>query len=493
MKTLYFFLPGINSTSFGITALALFSLSSPITALERINLDTTGGEMTGGVAFNPSVSADGRYVVFESNADLVPEKVSSSYDVFLRDRTLGTTTRISVDSAGNEANGSSGSAVISADGNFVAFQSNASNLVAGDTNGQADVFVKNLSSGAVERVSVATGGGQAMLWASGEPSISGDGRYVVFVSPADDLVVGDMNSQSDIFLRDRQTGTTTRINLGPANAESDGESSSPVISDDGTTVAFRSFATTLISPAASGNAHIFVRDLGTGTTSLVSKSTAGAEADFDCDFPDLSSDGRYVVFESLASNLDPVDTDSGFRSDIFLHDRQLGTTALVSLSSSGVKANDASYSPRISGNGTHVGFPSEATNLVSGDTNGDPDMFVRNLSSGVTQRTSVGPNGEQADDLTWSRPDFIADGSAHVFESSAGNLIANDNNMTHDIFYGSLSTTPPVDTTAQKKVVRKQIATTTKKLRAAKRSGKKAKIKSLKKKLRRLKARLRRL
>lgn len=449
--------------------------------------------MTGGVAFNPSVSADGRYVVFDSNADLVPEKMSSHYDIFLRDRTLGITTRISVDSSGNEANGSSSNAVISADGNFVAFQSNASNLVAGDTNGQGDIFVKNLTTGAVERVSVATGGAQAMLWGSTEPSISGDGRYVVFSSPADDLVAGDMNSQTDIFLRDRQTGTTTRINLGPANVESDGESSSPVISDDGTTVAFRSFATTLISPAASGNAHIFVRDLTTGTNSLASKSTAGAEADFDCNFPDLSSDGRYVVFESLASNLDPIDTDSEFRSDIFLHDRQLGTTALVSLSSGGVKANDASYSPRISGNGSQIGFPSEATNLVSGDTNGDPDMFVRNLTTGVTQRTSVGPNGEQADDLTASRPDLIADGSALAFESSADNLVADDNNMTHDIFYGSISSTPPVDTTAQKVVVRKQIKTTTKKLRAAKRSGKKAKIKSLKKKLRKLKARLRRL
>jgi Tol biopolymer transport system component len=479
----------IGAVSLGLAAAALLSFTPPLDALERLNLDTSGSEVDDGVSFNPSVSADGRYVVFESNASLVPEKTSFFFDIYLRDRVLGTTTRISVDGAGNEADGSSGSPVISANGQFVAFVSNASDLVNDDTNDEGDIFVKNLLTGAVERVSVATGGAEATVWPSSDPSISGDGRYVVFSSAADDLVAGDMNNHTDIFLRDRQTGTTTRVSLGPAGAEGDGESYSPVISDDGSTVAFRSYATTLTNPATSGNAHIFVRDLGTNTTSLVSKTSGGDEADFDCDFPDLSSDGRYVVFQSSASNLDPLDTE--FNTDIFLHDRQAGTTALVSVSSDGAKGNQTSWNPAISGNGTHLGFTSDSTNLVPGDSNGLTDLFVRNLTSGVTHRLSVGPNGEEADDGTWSTPDFIADGSALVFESSAGNLVPGDTNLTHDIFYGS--STPPVDTTAQKAVLEQQIKTATKKLKAAIRSGNKAKIKRYKKQVRKLKAKLRSL
>ena len=499
MKIKSLTLQAIRVTSLEIGFATLLAATIPLCALERINLDTSGGEMVGGIAIGSTVSADGRYVVFESNADLVPEKMSSSYDVYLRDRVLNTTTRISVNVAGDEANGSSGGSAISANGKFVAFHSAATNLVAGDTNDQEDVFVKDLTTGVVDRVSVATGGAQTMIWPSSAPSISGDGRYVAFYSPADDLVGGDTNGNTDIFLRDRQNATTTRVNVGPLGVEANaGESYSPAISDDGSAVAFRSFATNLVSPATSGNASIFVRDLGTNTTTLVSRSTGGAEADFDCDFPKLSADGRYVIFMSGASNLDPADTD--FAPDIFLHDRQLGTTTVVSVATGGTKGNNASFNAAISADGSYIGFMSESTNLVSGDTNAKNDVFVRNLSSGVTERVSVGPNGVQGDDHSGSSIDFTADGSAFVFESSAGTLVAGDTNMTHDIFYGTSMppvTPPPVmtppDTTVQQAVIQKQVKTAKKKLKAAKRGGKKSKAKRYKKKIKKLKAQLRQL
>ncbi|MDP8958392.1 MAG: hypothetical protein M3N51_04135, partial [Actinomycetota bacterium] len=217
------------------------------------------------------------------------------------------TERVSVASNGGQGDGISVDAAISADGRYVAFDSTASNLVGGDTNGAIDVFVRDRVSGTTERVSLASNEAQGNGH-SGDPDISADGRYVAFGSSAPNLVVNDFNGEGDVFVRDRSRGATERVSVAP----------------DGT----------------SGN---------------------------DYSFPGvISADGRYVAFWSIASNLVPGDTNGA--GDVFVRDRVTGTTELVSVAK-GTQGNGASYGPAISAGGRYVGFESDASNLVEGDTN----------------------------------------------------------------------------------------------------------------------------
>jgi Tol biopolymer transport system component len=223
-------------------------------------------------SFNPSVSADGLYVTFDSFAtNLVPGDTNAMSDIFVRDRTAGVTYRISKDSAGTEADGASYNPSVSADGRYAAFASGASNLVSGDINGKADVFVRDRASGITWRVSKDSAGAEGDD-VSSNPSISGDGRYVAFYSYAGNLVSGDSNGCGDVFVRDRQTGTTTRVSRNSAGAEGDGHSDNPAISADGRYVTFMSFATNLVAGDTNGEVDIFVRDRQTGTTTLVSRT-----------------------------------------------------------------------------------------------------------------------------------------------------------------------------------------------------------------------------
>lgn len=419
---------------------AFFALTAGAGAFERVNLTSAGGEATGGVTWTPSASADGRYVVFTSNVALIPTDTNSDFDIYLRDRVAGTTTCVSVSTFGAPA-GDSYNPVISADGRFVAFESFADSLVTFDTNGSNDVFVRDLVNGTMARVSVSSLGVQAENGSdSSFPSISGDGRFVVFQSSAANLVEDDTNGQTDIFVHDLPAGTTTRINVGPAPglAEANGMSSMPHISDDGSTVAFRSFATTLTASPTNGNAHIFACDLATGAITLVSKNSAGDESDFDSGSPMTSTDGRYVVFESMAGNLAAGD-DANNDPDIFLHDRQTGATTRVSRNSAGVKQDNFSASPSISDDGSLIAFSSNASNLAP-EASGDIfNLYLHRVTTGETALISKGYDGAEGDDASYDRAVFVEDGTAIVFESSASNLVLNDTNMTHDIFYLSLN------------------------------------------------------
>jgi PKD repeat protein len=345
---------------------------------ERVSV-TSGDAQVDGHSLLPSISADGRYVAFESSAaTLVLGDNNGVWDVFVHDRTTGTTERVSVASDGTEANGASGEAAISADGRYVAFASVATNLVAGDSNGCADVFVRDRVTGATIRVSVASDGTQANL-AAGEPSISADGGYVAFESEADTLVPADTNDSADVFVHDGTTGETERVSVASDGTQGDFMSFSPSLSGDGRYVAFWSLATTLVPDDSNGYADVFVHDRDADETQRVSISHDGSPEDGDSVEPAMSANGRYVAFVSYASTL--VVSDTNGVADIFVHDRNEGETTRVSVASDGTEGNDPSEGPSLSSDGRYVAFESFASNLVSGDSNGEADVFLHDRQS----------------------------------------------------------------------------------------------------------------
>jgi hypothetical protein len=343
-----------------------------------------------------------------------------------------TTTRVSVDSAGVQGNANSPFFVaISADGRFVAFCSSASNLVAGDTNNFGDIFVRDRQSGAIERVSVATGGAQGNE-GSGVPSISADGRYVAFTSYASSLVASDTNHYEDVFVRDRQNGTTELVSVDSAGVQGDSYSIYQSISADGRFVAFWSRASNLVA-GTSSSGNIFVRDRQNGTTELASVDSAGVQANNSSDAPSISADGRFVAFYSAASNLVAGDTNGV--PDIFVHDRTSGTTERVSVATGGAQGhtNISQYGNAISADGRFVAFGSNEPTLVAGDTNGDSDVFVRDRQSGTTERVSIDSAGVLGNDLS-ANPSISSDGRFVAFHSLASNLVAGDTNGFLDVF-----------------------------------------------------------
>ena len=261
----------------------------------------------------------------------------------MRDRNTGATERVSLDSTGTQGNSDSLSPSISADGRYVAFYSFASNLVTGDSNGASDIFVHDRNTGDTERVSVDSGGTQGNSGSYG-PSISSDGRYVAFHSFASNLVAGDSNGVVDIFVHDRNTGDTERVSLDSSGTQGNSGSANPSISSDGRYVAFYSFASNLVAGDTNGAYDIFVHDRNTGDTERVSVDSSGTQGNSDSANASISSDGRYVAFFSGASNL--VTGDSNGFSDIFVHDRNSGDTERVSVDSSGTQGNSDSLHPQ---------------------------------------------------------------------------------------------------------------------------------------------------
>jgi Tol biopolymer transport system component len=335
-----------------------------------------GGRQANGASMIPSISADGRYVAFMSDAgNLVAGDTNHTADIFVRDRIAGTTRRVSIGPGGQQANGASSFPALSGDGLHVAFLSAASNLVPGDTNGTFDIFVRDLLAATTQRVSLGPAGVQGD-GASLYPAVSGNGRFVAFTSEATNLVVGDQNGSIDVFVRDRLTGVTRRASVGPGGVEANsGSVNLPSISADGRFVAFDSSASNLVPVDTNGVQDIFVRDLQAATTSRVSLGAGGAEANGISVSPTLSRDGRVVAFQSDATNLVAVDTNGV--SDVFVRDRLAGTTRRVSVGPGGRQGNGPSFGAAVSEDGLHVGFTSSATNLVMGDTNGMMDVFVR--------------------------------------------------------------------------------------------------------------------
>jgi hypothetical protein len=408
----------------------------------RVSVSSAGAQTDGSSIF-AALSAHGRYVVFTSFAlNLVPNDTDKVWaDVFVRDQRTGTTEKVSVNSSGVSGNnGSGGFSSVSADGRFVTFISLATNLVPGDTNGVEDVFIRDRLTGTTRRVSVSSDGVEANA-RSDTPSISSDGRFVAFLSFASNLVTGDTNNNGDVFVWDRSTGTTELASVTSSGIQGNFESHQPAISADGRFVAFVSVSKNLVRRDTNNTSDVFVHNRLTGRTTRVSVSSNGAQAHRD-NGPGtnggsaISADGRFVMFGSFASNLVPGDTNAV--GDVFVHDRLTGRTTRVSVSSGGGQANGLpGPGAAISADGRFVTFTSVASNLVSGDTNGAIDVFIRDRSTGITRRVSVSSDGAQTPDgrdnfSQW--PAISADGRSVAFESQANNLVPADTNNLSDVF-----------------------------------------------------------
>ncbi len=283
------------------------------------------------------------------------------------------TTNVSVSTTGEQATTWSSNPALSPDGRYVVFRTKADNLVPDDVEGNFDVFLHDTATGTTERVSVNSEGEGGAL-DSGGSAISEGGRYVAFNSSAFNLIEEDRNGRSDIFVRDREAGVTSRISESSLGVAGNDTSSYPVISRDGRYIAFWSHATNLVEDDTNGFADIFFHDRETGTTSRISVDSSGVEGDWFSGNPAISADGRYVAFESASKNL--VANDTNNRLDVFLHDRDTGITSRVSVDSAGQEGNDGSYAPVMSGDARYLAFYSQATNLVPDDTNNQTDAFV---------------------------------------------------------------------------------------------------------------------
>lgn len=276
-------------------------------------------------------------------------------------------------------------ASISADGRYIAFDSTAYTLVSGDTNFTSDVFVHDRQTGQTTRVSIASDSSQGN-GGSGKPSISNDGRYVAFTSLSSNLVPNDTNGYADIFVHDRQTGQTTRVSVASDGSQTNTSFTEwPSISGDGILIAFESLASNLV-PNDSGNLDIFVHNRLNGQTIRVSVASDGTPGNNKSELPFISADGRYIAFYSDASNL--VSGDTNNRGDMFVYDRLNHQATRVSVASDGSQAigdssaGGSSLPVSISANGRYIAFISLASNLVLGDTNGKRDIFVRDREGG---------------------------------------------------------------------------------------------------------------
>jgi len=384
----------------------------------------------------PSISADGRFVAFDSSAtNLATGDTNGNWDVFVRDLPNGMTTRVSVDASGGQVSGDSRAPTLSADGRYVAFYSLSPGLVGGDTNGVSDVFVRDLLTGSNTLVSVDSSGAHAN-GASTLASISPDGRYVAFLSSASNLVAGDTNNVVDVFVHDLLLGGTTRASVDSAGVQANNACFDPSISRDGRFVAFGSSASNLVPGDTNGVRDVFVRDLSNNTTVRASVDSAATQGNGNCGVPSLSADGRFVGFAGLANNLVPGDTNGAL--DVFVRDLQGLTTSRVSVSSSGAQSNGNSGVCSISADGRWISFGSSASNLVLGDTNGVDDVFAHDRLSGATMRVSVDSSGLEGNagssSTTSGETDAIsADGRYVAFFSVASNLVPGDTNAVGDI------------------------------------------------------------
>lgn len=409
-------------------------------SLERVSVASDGTQGNGEV-WLPSLSSNGRYVAFmSSSSNLVPDDTNGAMDVFVHDRQTRETTRVSVASDGSQAQGGGNFDIqrpsISADGRFVAFTSSAHNLVPGDTNGVADVFVHDRQTKQTTRISVASDGSQANVqhsYGSRDPSISSDGRYVAFTSSASNLVPDDANGYDDVFVHDRQTGATTLVSISRDGQRGNLSSIRPSISADGQVVAFESGANNLLGdpPSAFYEWNIFVHDRVGHTTSRVDVPSNGDRTYQNAHsfYASISTSGRFIAFQSDKTNL--VANDNNGATDVFVHDRQTGLTSRVSIGSGGAEANSFSESPAISSDGRFVVFTS-AADLVGSDTNGASDVYLHDRQGVSTTRISMKATGSQSLGESFGAS-ISADGRSIAFVS-VGDLVEADTNGLRDIF-----------------------------------------------------------
>ncbi|MDQ4124937.1 MAG: hypothetical protein M3134_04960 [Actinomycetota bacterium] len=425
-----------------ILATATTAFAQPTARTERVSERSNGVEGNDD-SFWCAISGDGNFVGFTSRAsNLIGADRNDATDVFLYNRETETPEFVSIRSTGTQANRSSSAPSLSFTGRYVAFTTSASNLaIKGDRNGADDVFVYDRNEGRTNRASIRSDLGEAN-GSSYDPSISSNGRFVSFTSSASNLAVkGDNNGREDVFVHDRTTLKTNRVSISSKLKEGNGSSYASSISGDGRMVAFVSQANNLVRRDTNRRPDIFVYNRSTRKTIRVSIASDGTQANGESAAPMISADGGFVTFHSTASNLVPDDENG--RSDIFVHDLSSGETTRVSRGMANTEANGDSFIPAISADGRYVAFQSMASNLVPGDTNGTPDayrgidVFRYDRQTNQTERVSVGNDGEQANGPSndpGDDPSISADGRYVCFASLASNLVEDDTNGAYDVF-----------------------------------------------------------
>lgn len=420
-----------------VTGLALlfFSVASA-GAIERVSVAADGTEGNNR-SERPGMSPNGRYVVFTSDADNLIPGGSDGEDgqIFLKDRMTGKVVLASRAEDGSEAEDSCGNPTVSADGRFVCFNTGSDNLHPGDDNGNGDVYVKDLKTGAIEWISQAHDG-SAGDDGSANAFITPDGRYVVFQSGAENLHPdGDANGgDRDIFLRDRKTGRLQRVSDTAEGIQPNNDCYNPYLTPDGRFLSFRSYADNLVPDDTNGKADIFVKDLKTGKIERVSTSSEEEEGDGYCGCHHMSDDGRYVIFRSSSSNLVPGDTNGTY--DVFVKDRRNGGLKRISVAEDGTEANSDSGGVWISSDGRFAAFWSRATNLMGSmeKVSSYRQVYIKDLKTGKLALVSQSAEGDRGN--YDSEAPFLTGGGYVAFKSEANNLVPDDTNGTPYYWYG---------------------------------------------------------
>ena len=394
---------------------------------QRVSLRSNGSQANNH-SDRPDISADGRYVAFASDAtELVSGDDNGARDIFVHDRQTGITERVSLKSNGDEANFDSDGPTISDDGRYVAFYSFATNLHSNDTNGVADIFVHDRQTDETKLVNIVLGGRANDI--SYDPDISGNGQYITFWSFASNLVGGDNNLAADVFRYDQFGQTMFRVSLDSNGVEGNGPSSHPSISQDGRYIAFQSDASNLASGDSGIYRDVFWHDMNTGQTQRGSVKDGGGEANGDSFDAAISANGRYVSFTSLAND---ITNDSNPQRDIFLRDTQNSTTSRISSVMGNVNIWETSS---ISNNGRYISYRGRPSTNQPVPACDDVvcEIFVYDRDTGTAVRASVSSSGEKGDKDSFA-PAVAANGRYVAFSSSATNLVPNDTNDKRDIF-----------------------------------------------------------
>ena len=401
-----------------LVCLTLLGSATAQTTTTRISESPTG-LVANEASDSCRITRDGGLIVFESKAsNLVSGDTNGVSDIFLYDRATSQIVLVSVSSSGTPATADCHFPSISDNGQLVTFHSDT-DFTSND--GIVDVWVRDLQLGTTVRVSTSSAGVPGNN-NSYDASISGDGKRVAFTSLANNLVPGDSNGVEDVFVRDLASGATLEVTVDPNWIIGNAASWRPCISEDGNVVIFTSLASNLVPGITNGRQDVFVHYLDSDATERISVSSSGAEGNHNADYGDISEDSSLVVFASTASNL--VSGDTNGKRDVFLRDLVAGTTTRISLDSAGNQGlNGWSSTPRVSGDGRYVTFLAEATNLVANDTNGVQDVFFRDLLSGTTERVSISSTGSQATGESHI-PDLSHEGGFVVFPSDAQDLVS---------------------------------------------------------------------
>lgn len=379
----------------GVVAISAVAFAGGGPTTKLVSRNSNGDPTSGGSSFPSGITPNARWVAFDSAADNLPGASTNNNQVYVRDRKTGKTKLVSRRNNDNPADGGdSFDATISDNGRFVAFESNATNLP-GSINPAAQVYVRDLKKDKTELISRLSGGDPASGGFSTDPSISGNGRLVAFESDATNLP-GSLSPDDQVYLRDRKAGKTSLVSKTTGGSPADEDSEDPAISPNGAFVGFESEATNL--PGGLGGSYdlVYVRDLERGRTLLVSRNSAGSPANDDSEEVAVSKSGRYVAFESQATNL-PGSIGPTYRQT-YLRDRKQDKTTLISKNNAGdPAAGGYNEEPSVSGNGRFVQFESEATNLPGG-TGTYGMIYLRDTDAGKTKLLSRSNGGDPADD-----------------------------------------------------------------------------------------------